>query len=107
MLSQMNHIILFCDDEKNGPDACHLIGSVDPFLQIHLVYNLDQLLRVLETVTPKLIIVYVVGKNEIFSTYVKKLRKEMHLDVIPIYVYTMLPTREEIKTLTDQLLRPK
>jgi len=105
MSSQLNHIILLCDDEKNGPEACHLIGSVDPFLQVHLVYNLDELLRALKTFIPKLIIVYVVGKDDIFSRYVKRLRKEMHLDSIPIYVYSVLPTREEIRNLMDQVLK--
>lgn len=105
MNGQVKHIILLCDDEKNGPDACHLIGSVDPFLHIHLVYNLIELVNVLKTVKPKLIIVYVVGKTEAFSTYVKALRKKTSLDTIPIYVYTVLPTRQEIKSLMDQLVK--
>jgi len=99
MDKQINHIIVLCVDVSNVPEACHLSGSVDPFLHIHLVYNLSELLKILETVIPKLIIVYVVGKSEAFSTYLNALRKEMRLDTIPIYVYSSLPTREEIKVL--------
>jgi hypothetical protein len=102
-MAPRKHVVLLCDDPARAQSAQHMLEGVPVFAAVEVATDLFHLRRLLAVRIPDVIVLYPDPQSSHSMHYIKDLRKDIYVDGIPVFVYTVLPDVHELARMLTRL----
>lgn len=97
------HVFLLCDDPARAQSAQHILEGEPVCATVEVAADLFHLRCLLAVRMPDAIVLYPDPQSSHSMHYIKDLRKDIYVDGIPVFLYTVLPDAHELTRILTRL----